>query len=74
VRLSEYRQALADEFGAAYGRVLSRDLVMLELGDRTAEQALDAGRHPRDVWLALCRATDVPEERRHGAGLPSPRG
>lgn len=73
MRLSEYRQALADEFGAAYGRVLSRDLVLIDLGDRTAEQALDSGIHPRDVWLAVCRATDVPEERRHGAGLPNPR-
>lgn len=74
MRLSEYRQALSDEFGAIYGRVLSRDLVLIDLGDRTAEQALDSGIHPRDVWLALCRATDVPDERRHGAGLPSPRG
>lgn len=74
MRLSEYRQALSDEYGAIYGRVLSRDLVLIDLGDRTAEQALDSGIHPRDVWLALCRATDVPDERRHGAGLPSPRG
>jgi hypothetical protein len=71
VRLSEFRQAVVDEFGAAYGAVLTRDLVLTELGDQTAEQALRAGWPARDVWLALCRATDVPESRWYGAGLPA---
>jgi hypothetical protein len=74
MRLSEYRQAIADEFGPAYGRVVNGDLVIAELGDRTPEQALAAGVRPRDVWLALCRATDVPPARWHGAGLPAPKG
>ena len=30
------------------------------------QEALDAGLPPRDVWLALCDAQDVPEARRHG--------
>lgn len=50
-----------------------RDLVLGDVGDRTAQQALDAGVAPRDVWLALCAATDVPRERWHGAGRPQPR-
>ena len=33
-------------------------------------EALAAGVPPREVWLALCEATDVPAERRHGAGRP----
>jgi hypothetical protein len=74
VRLSEYRQAIADEFGVAYGRVLNGDLVIDELGGRTPEQALSAGVGPREVWLALCRAVDVPPSRWHGAGLPEPKG
>ncbi|WP_022886993.1 DUF3046 domain-containing protein [Glaciibacter superstes] len=73
MRLSELRQAIADEFGDAYGRVLMRDLVLSALGGVTAEQALAAGRPARDVWLALCAETDVPKSRWYGAGLPSQR-
>ncbi|MFB2555139.1 DUF3046 domain-containing protein [Herbiconiux liangxiaofengii] len=71
MRLSEFRQAVADEFGDAYGQVVTRDLNLVDLGDRTPEQALRAGIAPREVWIAVCRAADVPESRRHGAGLPA---
>lgn len=66
MRLSEFRQLVDDEFGAAYARVLTSDLVLTELGGRTAEQALREGWEPREVWLSLCRANDVPEDRWHG--------
>ena len=66
MRLSEFRSAVADEFGGPYGRTLTQDLVLTEVGGVTAEQALKAGKSPRDVWLALCRACDVPVERWHG--------
>jgi hypothetical protein len=72
MRQSEFQYAVTQEFGA-YGAVLLRDLVIGSLGGRTAEQALAAGARPRDVWLALCAAEDVPESRRHGAGLPKPK-
>jgi Protein of unknown function (DUF3046). len=73
MRLSEFRQAIADQFGAAYGQVLMHDLVLSGLGQRTAEQAIAAGVPTRDVWLALCAATDVPKSRWYGAGKPAPR-
>jgi len=63
MRLSEFRQLVDDEFGAAYARVLVSDLVLTELDGRTAQRALDDGAEPREVWLALCRANDVPEAR-----------
>ncbi len=72
MRLSEFQYAVEQEFGA-YGAVLVRDLVLAALGGRTAEQAIAAGQPPRDVWLALCAAEDVPVGRRHGAGLPKPK-
>lgn len=72
MRLSEFRQALKDEFGEAYGRVLTRDLILTAFG-RTADQALAVGAPARDVWLALCAETDVPESRRYGAGRPAAR-
>ena len=70
---SEFSRAIAAEFGEAYGRTLVRDLVLTPLGDRTAEQALAAGSAPREIWLALCAAMDVPRERWYGAGRPEPK-
>lgn len=72
MRAREFRQAVDAEFGER-GRVLVADLVLGELGGLTAEQALDAGVDVERVWLALCRAADVPVGRRHGAGLRDPR-
>ncbi|WP_125775256.1 DUF3046 domain-containing protein [Antribacter gilvus] len=58
---------LVDEvFGPAYGRTLTRELVVPRLGHRTPEQALEEGVEPRDVWHALCDALDVPDEQRWG--------
>jgi hypothetical protein len=73
MRKSEFRRAVDDEFGEAYGRVVTRDLVLSSLGDLTADEALGAGLSPRDVWSALCEAEGVPVARRHGVGLPEPR-
>jgi hypothetical protein len=69
---SEFARAVADEFGAL-GGALVRDLVLDELG-MTAQQALAAGSRPRDVWVSLCRAMDVPPTRIPGAGRPEPKG
>ena len=66
MRLSEFQQLVDDEFGDAYARVLVSDLVLTELGGRTAHKALRDGAEPREVWIALCRANDVPEGRWHG--------
>ena len=71
MRLSEFQLAVAEEFGE-FGRVLLRDTVIVELGNRTPNEALDAGVPAREVWLALCRVQDVPPNRWHGAGRPNP--
>ncbi|MEO5534293.1 MAG: DUF3046 domain-containing protein [Pseudolysinimonas sp.] len=71
MKLSEFTRAVHDEFGA-FGAVLLRDTVIVELGNRTAEQALAAGMPARGVWIALCRVQDVPPDRWHGAGRPKP--
>jgi len=72
MRRSEFDRAVTDEFGPR-GSALLVDLVLSNLGDATATQALDAGVPPREVWLALCAETDVPLERRYGAGRLQPR-
>ncbi|MCP2031940.1 hypothetical protein L1277_002038 [Okibacterium sp. HSC-33S16] len=73
MKLSEFKLALTTEFGGAYGRVLAHDLVLRELGGRTADEALAAGVQPRAVWLALCKESDVPHERWHGVGVRPPQ-
>lgn len=55
-----------DEFGLAYAAVLEADLVLTELGDRTGAACLAAGVDPKEIWIAICKATNVPESRWHG--------
>jgi len=71
MRAREFRTAVDAEFGPR-GPALVADLVLGELGGRTAREALDAGIDAGAVWAALCRATDVPPARRHGVGLQDP--
>ena len=73
MRLSEFWLAMADEFGEQYGRVVAHDLVLGELGGLTADQAIKAGVPTRDVWIAVCRASDVPESRWYGVGQREPK-
>ncbi len=72
MRRSEFERAVEDEFGARASTVTS-DLVLSDVGGRTAVEALAAGIPPREVWLALCVETDVPAERRYGVGRMEPR-
>jgi len=73
MRVSEFRRAVDQEFGEAYGAVVTQDVVIEQLGGRTAEEALGAGIDAADVWFALCASQDVPVERRHGKGLADPK-
>jgi hypothetical protein len=73
VRLSEFWTLVDDEFGRAHGRTLTKDHVLFELGNRTAEQAITDGEPLRTVWFALCAALDVPPERRWGREDAAPR-
>ena len=63
VRLTQLRVLMNDVFGPR-AAALTRDHVFAELGDRTVEQALEAGVDPRKVWLAVCEVYDVPASRR----------
>lgn len=72
MRRSEFNRAVSDEFGLR-GDALVVDLVLPAVGGRTAAEAMKAGVPPREVWLALCAETDVPLERRYGAGRLEPK-
>ncbi|MCE1180216.1 MAG: DUF3046 domain-containing protein [Micrococcales bacterium] len=66
MRLSQFRTLMSEEFGEAYAGTLARDHVLGELGNRTPDQAIEAGLPLRQVWLALCVDMDVPRERWFG--------
>ncbi|MEY4993439.1 MAG: hypothetical protein RIS82_561 [Actinomycetota bacterium] len=73
MRHSQFHEYMADEFGAAYAKVVAEDLVISALGDQTANQALAAGRNPKEVWLAVCEASGVPKNRWHGVSKEKPK-
>ncbi|GAA2890395.1 DUF3046 domain-containing protein [Pseudonocardia halophobica] len=66
VRMSQFRTLMHDEFGEMRAGSLARDHVFAELGGRSAEQAIEAGIDPKQVWQVICEAYDVPEDRRLG--------
>ena len=71
MRLSQFQELMVDEFGQEQTNYLLKDLVLGELADRTATKALADGDDPRDIWLAICRATGVPKSRWHGLAKPA---
>lgn len=64
VKHSEFRQALEETFGSAYGRTLAAELVLLPLGNRTPDQALADGVPPQEVWDAVCEEMELDERVR----------
>lgn len=73
MRISTFWELMSHEFGSGYASVLARDLVMAEVGNRTAAEALDAGMDPKHVWFAICQAQEIPRDRWWGPDRePSP--
>jgi len=46
-------------FGPDYAKSLASDLVIGALGSRSAQQALDDGVPPRQVWEAVCDTMEL---------------
>lgn len=51
-------------FGAAYARSYAADQVLAALGSRTVLQALADGDDTKQVWRAVCDATNAPAAER----------
>ncbi|KAA2254831.1 DUF3046 domain-containing protein [Solihabitans fulvus] len=64
MRITVFRQKLADEFGDVRAEMLARDHVFSALGGRTVDEALEAGHPTKSIWRAVCDAFDIPAERR----------
>ena len=69
MKLSEFWLCMEHEFGRGYARVLAAALVLGQLGQLTALEALEKGVDPRRVWLAICDTQDIPLERRLGPDI-----
>lgn len=67
VRYREFWDLVDEVLGRAHGRVLTAQLRVGGLGDRTADAALADGAEPRDVWHAICDELGIPESQRWGA-------
>jgi hypothetical protein len=65
VRLTEFWKRMRARFGDSYADSVARDLVIAQLGGRTVEDALAAGVPAKEVWAAVCEATEVPVHERH---------
>lgn len=64
MRITVFRKLMAQEFGDVRADMLARDHVFSSLGGRTVDQAIEAGVEPKEIWLAVCDAFEVPPERR----------
>ncbi|SDP53350.1 Protein of unknown function [Actinopolyspora xinjiangensis] len=64
MRYTALRQRMAEEFGELRADTLARDHVLAGLGERTVNQALEAGWEPKRVWAVLCESFEVPGNRR----------
>ncbi|MFI9006293.1 DUF3046 domain-containing protein [Actinosynnema sp. NPDC053489] len=64
MRITMFRKLMADEFGQVRAEMVASDHVLSALGGRTPDQALEAGLPAKEIWLAVCDAFDVPEQRR----------
>jgi hypothetical protein len=60
VRHTEFWSRMEDALGPGYYRSWASQFVMAELDGRTAQEALDAGVPPKQVWTAVWRALDLP--------------
>lgn len=50
--------------GPGYARTWAREHVITALGDRTVQQALDAGEEPKAVWRSVWETLRLPARER----------
>lgn len=63
MRYTEFWSRLEDALGVR-ARSWAQDHVMVSLGGRTPQQALDAGEEPQQVWRAVHAELELPERER----------
>lgn len=64
MRHTEFWVRMEAALGPAYARAWAGQFVIGELGERTAQEALDAGEPPKVVWAAVWRSLGLPASDR----------
>lgn len=64
MRHTEFWARMEEVLDPGYVRSWASQFVMSDLGGRTAQEALDAGVPPKEVWAAVWRALDLPANKR----------
>lgn len=64
MRHTEFWARMDSALGPAYARAWAGQIVIGELGERTAQEALDAGVSPKAVWAAVWRVLELPASER----------
>jgi hypothetical protein len=64
MRITAFRTLMTQEFGEVRADMLARDHVFSALGNRTVDQALEAGVPTKEIWRAVCETFEIPPERR----------
>jgi len=64
MRHTEFWARMEHALGAAYARSWASSFVMRELGGRTAQEAIDAGESPKQVWGAVWRTLELPASQK----------
>lgn len=55
---------MEQHLGAGYARVWAEQFVIADLGHRTAQEALEAGMAPKEVWRAVWQVLELPASER----------
>ena len=64
MRHTEFWARLDAALGRSYSRTWAELTVLRDLDGRTAQEALDAGVMPKQVWAAVWRQLELPESQR----------
>ncbi|MHA6799036.1 DUF3046 domain-containing protein [Bounagaea algeriensis] len=64
MRHTLFRERMTAEFGELRADMLARDHVLTSLGERTVNEAIEAGMPPKEVWNAVCEEFGVPQSHR----------
>lgn len=64
MRHTEFWSRMEDALGQAYARAWASQYVLGDLGGQTAQEALDSGTSPKEVWAAVWQALDLPASQR----------
>lgn len=65
MQLADFYRRVEEQFGEELGNFYLNDTVLLELGARTANDAIEKGIEPKKVWYALCAEFDVDKSLWH---------